>query len=191
MKGAGFWAVRSAELGMDEISQILGSESLPDLGPVARADALSVPEIEKQINELGSKISGTKLRLLKAALLLWNDHLDESHTIAQEIENADGSMLHAIMHRREPDYFNSKYWWRRVGQHPSFEGLGKEAGKILDAGKKADLKAKLLPRGNWDPYAFVDAVEQALAKKDLKRSETLKEIQKAEMEAFLLNLQES
>jgi hypothetical protein len=176
---------------MDEISQILGSESLPDLGPVARADALSVPEIEKQINELGSKISGTKLRLLKAALLLWNDHLDESHTIAQEIENADGSMLHAIMHRREPDYFNSKYWWRRVGHHLSFERLGKEAGKILDEHKEADLKAKLLPRGNWDPFAFVDAVEQALAKKDLQRSETLKEIQKAEMEAFLRNLQET
>src|SRR3954470_17321708 len=115
MKGAGFWAVRNAEFGMDEISQILGSERLPELGPLTRADALSVPEIEKQINELGSKINGTKLRLLKAALLLWNDHLDESHTIAQEIENADGSMLHAIMHRREPDYFNSKYWWRRVG----------------------------------------------------------------------------
>ena len=22
------------------------------------------------------------------------------------------------MHRREPDAFNSKYWWRKVGAHP-------------------------------------------------------------------------
>ena len=45
--------------------------------------------------------------------------LDESHSISQEDEgNPDRDFWHAIMHRREPDPPNSKYWWRRVGAHP-------------------------------------------------------------------------
>jgi hypothetical protein len=67
-----------------------------------------------------------------AGLWLRFDFLDESHKISQEIETPTGSFWHAIMHRREGDFGNSKYWWRRVGQHPALVG---------------------------DPFAFVDAVE--------------------------------
>src|SRR5262245_45894685 len=53
-----------------------------------------------------------------AGIWLHHDFLDESHAISQEIRTATGSYWHAIMHRREPDAENSKYWWRRVGDHP-------------------------------------------------------------------------
>jgi hypothetical protein len=54
-----------------------------------------------------------------AGLWLRFDFLDESHQISQEDEgNPDRDFWHAIMHRREPDASNSKYWWRRVGSHP-------------------------------------------------------------------------
>jgi hypothetical protein len=32
-------------------------------------------------------------------------------------------MWHSIMHRREGDFDNSRYWLRRVGSLPAFAGL--------------------------------------------------------------------
>lgn len=63
----------------------------------------------------------------RAGLWLLHDFLDESHSLSQEIETAEGSFWHAIMHRREPDASNSKYWWRRVGSHPVLDRLVSEA----------------------------------------------------------------
>jgi hypothetical protein len=60
-------------------------------------------------------------------LWLYYDYLDESHTISQEINTREGSYWHAIMHRREPDPSNSKYWWRQVGSHPVLSQLISEA----------------------------------------------------------------
>jgi hypothetical protein len=65
--------------------------------------------------------------LFRAGLWLYFDFLDESHEISQVIETPDGSYWHAIMHRREPDADNSKYWWRRVGKHPVLDLLREHA----------------------------------------------------------------
>jgi hypothetical protein len=63
-----------------------------------------------------------------AGLWLRFDFLDESHAISQEDEGApDRDFWHAIMHRREPDASNSKYWWRRVGAHPVLTQLAEQA----------------------------------------------------------------
>lgn len=69
-----------------------------------------------------------------AGLWLYHDFLDEAHTVCQDIDTPEGSYWHALMHRREPDYANAKYWFRRVGRHPVFLGLA----------------------ADWDPFAFVD-----------------------------------
>jgi hypothetical protein len=61
--------------------------------------------------------------LCRAGLWLYFDFLDESHRLSQDIETPDGSSWHAIVHRREPDAENSKYWWRRVGKHPVLDSL--------------------------------------------------------------------
>jgi hypothetical protein len=145
----------------------------PALGPERRPTAKSVPEIERLLADNASPLA-------RATMLLWHDHLDEAHHIAQDTENADGSYVHAIMHRREPDYGNAKYWFRRVGQHPCFKALAGEAERIL-AGEKAILN-RLVAGGQWDAFAFVDACEQAAkAKLTREQGELLRQVQAAEL----------
>jgi len=55
---------------------------------------------------------------LTAALWLYADDLDRSHTLSQSLENPTGAYWHGIMHRREGDFSNSHYWMRRCSEHP-------------------------------------------------------------------------
>lgn len=82
----------------------------------------------------------------RAGLWLLFDFLDESHAISQDLDTPEGSFWHAVMHRREPDAFNSKYWWRRVGSHPVLDRLRAEA--------------PALGRDYRTPEAFVDFCER-------------------------------
>lgn len=133
-----------------------------------------------------ARLSEQSGALVRGLILLWHDHLDASHTISQAIENPDGSLLHAIMHRREPDYWNSKYWWRRAGKHPCFGELGKRVATFLESRNESALSASLAPRGEWDAAAFVDACEAAAGEApDTKRVQLLREIQRIETEVVL------
>jgi hypothetical protein len=55
----------------------------------------------------------TLLNVAIGAMWLWHDFIDEAHKISQDIELPEGSWLHAIVHRREGDFSNSKYWYAR------------------------------------------------------------------------------
>lgn len=68
--------------------------------------------------------------LCAAGVWLRFDFLDESHTISQDYETPDGNFWHAIMHRREPDAWNSKYWWRKVGAHPVLKQLAEQSPQV-------------------------------------------------------------
>lgn len=64
----------------------------------------------------------TALLNLAAGLYQIFDFWDESHSAAQRADDLGEHRLsahwHAICHRREPDPFNSNYWWNRVGKNP-------------------------------------------------------------------------
>ena len=56
---------------------------------------------------------------VKAGLHLLNDDLARAHALAQEHEgDKTCDYWHAIVHRREGDFDNAKYWLRQVGRHP-------------------------------------------------------------------------
>jgi len=58
---------------------------------------------------------------LAAGLWLYVDDLDRSHKVSQGIIGSTGAYWHGIMHRREGDFSNSRYWMRRVAGHPILE----------------------------------------------------------------------
>ena len=97
--------------------------------------------------------------LLRAGSLWLHGFLDESHTIAQGIGSAEGSYWHALMHRSEGDFSNSKYWYRRVGRHAIFPDL-LAAARQLEISSQSSMAA-LLKSPDWDPFRFVDALENA------------------------------
>ena len=113
---------------INEIVQKLDArQPLPPLAPETEWDS----ELTKRIQATSTAdlFDGRALKdssladAVKSALLLWNDALDDSHDISQGVRSKTGSYWHGIMHRREPDYSNSKYWFARVGSHPIFPAL--------------------------------------------------------------------
>jgi hypothetical protein len=127
---------------------------LGELAPRTQGD----PKIKAALGALDLG-SGDMVACLRSALYLRFNFLDESHKISQGINSSEGSYWHAIMHRREPDYRNAKYWYRRVGTHPV---LGRLPGS--------------------DPFAFVDFCEQA--EHDKAKYERAIELQRAEWQAL-------
>jgi hypothetical protein len=74
-------------------------------------------------------------RCVLAGLHLLLDQLDRSHRLSQEVGSASGSFWHAIMHRREGDFSNSKYWYARCAAHPVLPQLtaaGWSAAALVD-----------------------------------------------------------
>ena len=82
---------------------------------------------------------------VRSALHLWNDSLERCHALAQDLHDPTGSYLHGVMHRREPDYDNARYWFRKVGAHPVFALLGPDGDpfRTVDLCEKAARDPRL------------------------------------------------
>lgn len=100
-------------------------------------------------------------RACLAGLWLYHDFLDESHKISQSLHGREGSYWHGIMHRREGDYANAKYWFRRVGAHPIHEALGRSARALAQDADRG--VATFGASSAWDAAAFVDLCAAACA----------------------------
>ncbi len=147
--------------------------SLPELAP---RDRHVRRELADRIQMQGDKSpTGNALR---AGLYQIHDDLQASHEQSQEVEGEGPLRLadywHAVMHRREPDYSNAKYWFRRVGTHPVHQTLATAAADIFNRSCTSECHEwqRRLGQGNWDAMAFVDLCELA----SRSRSEDLKRI---------------
>lgn len=165
---------------------LIATAEPPLLGPQRRPGTAGEADLNRQLDEFlaAQKISARAQPLLRSAALLWHDHLDASHTISQNIETRDGAWLHGIMHRREPDYGNAKYWFRRVGQHEAFPKLAERVASLLQNGG-GELAERLIENGVWMPFAFVAECERAEQGRDADLTSTLRQIQAAEFDVLV------
>ena len=111
-----------------------------------------------------------------SGLLIWNDCEEESHVLAQGLNTAEGSYFHAIIHRREPDIWNSNYWFKRSGNHPVFRLMF----DFVQQNVSEKLGAKLLSNKEWDPELVNTIIGEAQTNGNISDDE-LTAIQHAEL----------
>lgn len=121
--------------------------------------------------DLGSNLfEGAKLpREAQAGFLLCAGFGSRSHNISQDLASPEGSYWHAIYHRMEPDDWNAKYWFRKVGMHPI-------AKQLCEASQKAGWN----PGRNWDHSRFVDFVAEARSSGNQSNEALAKTVQRIE-----------
>ncbi len=172
------------------LEPLVSTPSIPDIGPGPRSSVLPVVELESQIKRLvqeGMPTGDHRPSLVLCVALIWNDHWIKAHELAQDIDNADGSLLHAIVHRREPDYSNAKYWLRRARNHPALPQVSKALLDHFSCETPAarGISESWLQNGCFEPESFVDAVDRAIRKSDSAEQKVLAQAQAIELTALL------
>lgn len=135
---------------------------VPDLGPGPRSEVLNRRDLESKFDQFAATHhlpEDTALRL-RAVAFLYHDHHDPAHDLVQDLSDGDGALIHAVLHRREPDYWNAKYWFRQADMHPVYLALGRRIVSPTPDPDRQALARKLTLPGAFDPFAFVDLCEQ-------------------------------
>jgi hypothetical protein len=144
------------------VRALLSEDRLPELGPGKPKAAVRTALDSMTVQVLFGAAPVRRPDLGKcclAGLWLLHDFLDDAHTISQDIDAREGSYWHAIVHRREPDFSNSAYWFRRVGNHPVFGPLRSRAAELTREAGAPRGSDFLAHQTTWDPFAFVDLCE--------------------------------
>lgn len=128
--------------------------------PTARLDdgAPEGAQSEAAIREAAGAVDGLA-RVALGCVLLRHGHLEPAHVESQAVSGPYGDWLHAIMHRMEGDYDNSRYWCNRAGGEELY-------GEVEDKFTPKDLTDRVEALGR--DFASGDAASaQALQAREL------------------------
>lgn len=171
--------------------QIVATSEIPELGPGPRPGVASHvtlnPRLDVWIRTVG--IPNPAAVHLRATALLYHDQHDPAHDLVQDLVDTEAAIIHAILHRREPDYWNAKYWFRRITGHPVYVNLPERLHCLASDPTTAGWLKNLTLAGPLDPFALVDACEQ-VSRRPAQDPEAawLRKIQQLEFEALIDHL---
>jgi hypothetical protein len=86
-------------------------------------DTPNCPETGSRVKQYLQERPELSQSSVAAGLWLLAGQLDRSHEISQNILSKEGSFWHGIVHCRESDYWNAKYWFRKTTGHPVHQQL--------------------------------------------------------------------
>jgi len=174
--------------GLEAFQTVLATPEPPELGPGPRAGVQKASALNRTLDDIFQRtgLAPEKQPLARALLLLWHDQLETAHEIVQDAADSDGAFIHGIVHRREPDYGNAKYWFQRVGRHAAFPEIARGVNELFRGHETSEIRSEIIPDGHWDPFAFIDACEK-WARKPLVDADyqLLRDAQRVEMETLL------
>ena len=170
------------------ITELESRDPFPPLSPTNEWSSTLTTRLENySLGELfdGFAVTDSEFgNCVRSGLLLWNDALDSSHEIVQNIGTKTGNYWHAIMHRRESDYSNAKYWFGRVGKHPIYFQLLCYAQELSQTEQLAEYTKILESNDEWNPAQFVDWCQAATNSEDNKKT-FLEQIQLKELQLLI------
>jgi len=88
---------------------------------------------------------------LRAGLHLANGEWERAHKLVQPLHTPAAAHWHALVHRHEGDFPNSKYWLRKAGRRAVYP-------RLAEAAREAGHGDLLTAEGAWDPLRFTDAL---------------------------------
>lgn len=161
---------------IDRLRRIFVVAGNPGLDQNVRNTAKNAAEVQQALT-VGlqqTTFDDTRRRHLLALALCWHDQWHAAHDLCQGMEgDPDMDLVHAILHRREGDAENARYWLERVGSHAIFPHMIPVAA--------AEGFSDMVVDGTWRPAVFLGHCRRATA----ADSPGLMRIQAAEMLALL------
>jgi hypothetical protein len=110
--------------------------------------------------------------VVRGGLLYALGDLEGCHAFFQNTANDLVGYFRGMTHRREADFDNARYWFRRAGSLPFFGTLHSRA---------SNISSEMAKQHSWDPYLFAGRCEQHRFGED-SETEELVRLQKAEFD---------
>ena len=121
--------------------------------PLLRAQTQEFHRMDENALSGGHRIvDPAYFALVKGGILYALDELDAAHRIFQDEPSSLGSYWHGMMHRREGDFDNARYWFRRAGRLSTFNRMHEAVGGASPTMSRQET---------WDPYLVTGQCEQA------------------------------
>jgi hypothetical protein len=169
--------LQSSKTSQSLLATYFDSQNYPVLDMRIRPKRMSLEDLRAQLESIFCYYSGAKRHALSGLAHLWHDHWHEAHALAQAFEgDPDCDLIHGLLHRREGDASNSRYWARSAGEHPAYAPIAAAVAPILAT---TAWENRLVKNAKWMPEAFIDAACRH------PQDPTLIRVQAAEMIAIL------